>query len=50
MNADTMMTVVLLFTGIIVVPTFFISVLQDAIHRKEKQCSNHPSQFKSNIS
>jgi hypothetical protein len=50
MNADNMMTVVLLFTGIIVVPTFFISVLQDAIYRKERRCSNHPSRSKSNIS
>ena len=50
MTADKIMTLVLLFTGIIVVPTFFISVLQDSIHRKEKRCSSHPSQRKSSIS
>jgi hypothetical protein len=48
MNPDDMMTLVWLFTGIIVLPTFFISVLQDAIYRKEKKCSNHPSRYKSN--
>ena len=48
MNAGNIETVMWLFFGIIAVPTFFISVLVDAIYRKEKKCSNHPSRSKSN--
>ncbi|CAB4135478.1 hypothetical protein UFOVP1037_18 [uncultured Caudovirales phage] len=47
-TAENILTFAYLIVGIILVPTFFISVLADAVYRKEKKCSSHPSQRKSN--
>jgi hypothetical protein len=49
MNAQDLEIVVWLLLGIIAVPTFLLSVLNEYT-RKGKQCSNHPSRSKSNIS
>lgn len=49
MNARDLEIVMWLLFGIIAVPTFLLSVLAEHA-RKEKQCSNHPSRSKSNIS
>ena len=49
MNARDIEIVMWLLFGIIAVPTFLLSVLAEHA-RKGKQCSNHPSRSKSNIS
>ena len=49
MNAQDLEIVMWLLLGIIAVPTFLLSVLYEYA-RKGKQCSNHPSRSKSNIS
>ena len=36
MTPDNLMTVVLLFTGIIVVPTFFMSLLAEWARKKDR--------------
>lgn len=47
MNAHNIETVMWLLFGIIAVPTFLLSVLAEYA-RKDKKCSNHPSQSRSN--
>ena len=49
MNINDLEIVMWLLLGLIAVPTFIISVLIEH-EKKRKQCSNHPSQSKSNIS
>ena len=49
MSINDIEIVMWLLLGLIAVPTFIISVLIEH-ERKRKQCSNHPSRSKSNIS
>ena len=47
MTVDNAENVMCLLFGIIAIPTFLLSVLAEYA-RKDKKCSNHPSQSKSN--